>query len=137
MLGGVDILITVDDVDVDRYFDLRSGTASAPGAVYVTKSDAAAPFDTVPGTSFTVIAGFTVKQAPIVVNTDLVTPAMFKALRAAFTSDAVTNNPTIFVPAGLKDQSGNDVKGVFTKTDKERFLPVDAKWYDSIRARME
>jgi hypothetical protein len=33
----------VDDVDVDRYFDLKSGTANQPGAVYVTRSDAAAP----------------------------------------------------------------------------------------------
>jgi phosphonate transport system substrate-binding protein len=127
----------VDDIDVDRYFDLVSGTANMPGAVYKTKSDAAAPFDTVPGTSFTVIAGYTVKQAPIVVNTDLITPAMFKALRAAFTSDAVTNNPKIFVPKDFKDENGNPVKGFFTKTDKERFLPVDAVWYNSIRAMME
>ena len=127
----------VDDTDVDRYFDLKSGTANQPGAVYVTRSDAAAPFDTVPGTSFTVIAGYTVKQAPIVVNTELVTPAMFRALRDVFTSDATTNNPKIFVPKDYKDESGNPVKGFFSKTDKERFLPVDAKWYDSIRAMME
>ena len=127
----------VDDTDVDRYFDLKSGTANQPGAVYVTRSDAAAPFDTVPGTSFTVIAGYTVKQAPIVVNNQLVTPAMFKALRDVFTSDSTTNNPKIFTPKDYKDESGNPVKGFFSKTDKERFLPVDAKWYDSIRAMME
>jgi phosphonate transport system substrate-binding protein len=137
VLSGKADVCAVDDVDVDRYFDLVSGKASTPGAVYKTRSDAAAPFDTVPGTSFTVIAGFTVKQAPIVVNRDLVNPAMFKALRDAFTSDAVTNNPRIFVPQDFKDENGNLVKGFFTKTDKERFLPVDAPWYDSIRAMME
>jgi phosphonate transport system substrate-binding protein len=137
VLSGKADVCAVDDTDVDRYFDLKSGTANAPGAVYVTKSDAAAPFDTVPGTSFTVIAGFTVKQAPIIVNTDLVNPAMFKALRAAFTSDAVANNPKIFVPKDFKDENGDPVKGFFTKTDKERFLPVDAKWYDSIRMMMK
>jgi phosphonate transport system substrate-binding protein len=137
VLSGKADVCAVDDVDVDRYFDLVSGKANTPGAVYVTRKDAAAPFDTVPGTSFTVIAGYTVKQAPIVVNTELVTPAMFKALRAAFTSDATTNNPKIFVPEGFKDENGNEVKGFFTKTDKERFLPVDAAWYNSIRAMME
>ena len=139
VLSGKAEVCAVDDTDVDRYFDLVSGKANMPGAVYVTKSDAAAPFDTVPGTSFTVIAGYTVKQAPIVVNMDLVTPAMFKSLRAAFTSDAVANNPKIFVPKGYVDESGNVVKGFFSKSEggKERFLPVDAKWYDSIRAMME
>jgi phosphonate transport system substrate-binding protein len=137
VLSGKADVCAVDDVDVDRYFDLKSGTANTPGAVYVTKSDAAAPFDTVPGTSFTVIAAYTVKQAPIIVNTDLVPPAMFKALVKAFTSDAVTNDPRIFVPKDYKDQNGYAVKGFFSKTDKERFLAVDAKWYDSIRAMME
>ena len=139
VLSGKADVCAVDDIDVDRYFDLISGKASTPGAVYVTKSDAAAPFDTVPGTTFTIIAGYTVKQAPLIVNTDLVPPAMFKALRAAFTSDATANNQKIFVPKGLKDDSGNPVKGFFTKTEggKERFLPVEASWYDSIRAMMK
>ena len=137
VLSGKADVCAVDDVDVDRYFDLKSGKENTPGAVYVTKSDAAAPFDTLPGTSFTVIAAYTVKQAPIVVNTEIITPALFKALRDAFTSDATTNNPKIFVPDGLKDASGNPVPGFFTRTDKERFLAVYAKWYDSIRAIME
>jgi phosphonate transport system substrate-binding protein len=137
VLSGKADVCAVDDVDVDRYFDLKSGSASMPGAVYVTRADAAAPFDTVPGTSFTVIAGYTVKQAPIVVNTEIITPALFKKLQDAFTSDATTNNQRIFVPEGLKDANGQLVKGFFTKTDKERFLPVDAKWYNSIRAMME
>ena len=137
VLSGKADVCAVDDTDVDRYFDLKSGIASMPGAVYVTRADAVAPFDTVPGTSFTVIAGYTVKQAPIVVNTEIITPALFKKLQDAFTSDATTNNARIFVPDGLKDANGQLVKGFFTKTDKERFLPVDAKWYNSIRAMME
>jgi hypothetical protein len=49
----------------------------------------------------------------------------------------VTNNPRIFVPKDFKDENGSPVKGFFTKTDKERFLPVDAAWYDSIRTMMK
>jgi phosphonate transport system substrate-binding protein len=127
----------VDDIDVDSYFDLVSGTASMPGAVYAVKEGAAAPFDTVYGASFVVIASATVRQAPIIVNTEIVTPEMFKSLRAAFTSDATANNPKIFVPKGYKDASGKDFKGLWKKTDKERFLAVDSAWYDDIRALMK
>jgi phosphonate transport system substrate-binding protein len=136
VLSGKADVCAVDDTDVDSYFDLISGKANTPGAVYVTKEDAAAPFDTVPGTSFVVLAAYTVRQAPIVVNTDLVSAEMFKALRAAFTSDATANNPRIFVPKGYKDQNGNPFTGLWKKTDKERFVAVDAAWYDDIRAIM-
>lgn len=137
VLSGKADVCAVDDVDVDSYFDLVGGTANQPGAVYVTKSDAAAPFDTVPGTSFTVIAAITVRQAPIIVNTDLVPPAMFKALRAAFTSDAAANNPKIFTPKDFKDESGNPYKGLWKKTDKERFIAVESAWYNDIRELMK
>jgi phosphonate transport system substrate-binding protein len=127
----------VDDTDVDSYFDLISGTANTPGAVYATKKNADAPFDTVPGTSFTVISASTVRQAPIVVNMNLITPEMFKALRAAFTAESTANNPKIFVPKDYKDETGAAVKGLWKKTAKECFLPVDAAWYDDIRAMMK
>ncbi|HEY9592909.1 MAG TPA: PhnD/SsuA/transferrin family substrate-binding protein [Spirochaetia bacterium] len=137
VLSGKADVCAVDDIDVDKYFDLTSGKANTPGAVYVTRTDAAAPFDTVPGTSFTVIASSTVREAPIVVNTDLVPPAMFKALRAAFTSDATANNPKIFVPADAKDANGKPLTGLWKKTGKERFIAVDAPWYDDIRQLMK
>lgn len=128
----------VDDTDVDSYFDLASGKVNTVGAVYKVKTGADAPFDTVPaGTSFTVIAVSAVRQAPIIVNTDLVPPAMFKALRAAFTADTTTNNPLIFTPKDYKDASGNPYKGIWAKTDKEHFIAVDANWYADIRAMMK
>lgn len=136
VLSGKADACAVDDIDVDSYFDLVSGKANMPGAVYAVKESAAAPFDTVYGTSFVVIASVTVRQAPIIVNTDIITPDMFKALRAAFTSEATANNPKLFVPKGYKDSSGNDYKGLWKKTDKERFLAVDPAWYDDIRALM-
>lgn len=121
----------VDDVDVDSYFDLVSGTASTPGAVYKVKAGAAAPFDSVPGASFTVIASVQVKNAPIAVNTDLFTADQLKALQAAFLSDSTTNNPAIFLPAGQKGTS------LYTQKGKNKFVAVDDAWYDPIRALLK
>jgi phosphonate transport system substrate-binding protein len=136
-LAGKSDVSAVDDIDVDSYVELVSGTANAVGAVYKVKAGAEAPFDTLAGASFTVIASSTVRQAPIIVNTSIVTPEMFKALRAAFTSEATANNPKIFVPKDYKDENGQTVKGLWKKTDKERFLAVDAAWYDDIRKLMK
>jgi phosphonate transport system substrate-binding protein len=137
VLTGKADACAVDDIDVDAYFDLVSGKANTPGAVYVVKKDAAAPFDTIPGASFVIIASSTVRQAPIIVNMDQVTKEEFAKLRAALTSDETANNPKIFTPKDYKDANGNPFKGLWKKTDKERFLPVDASWYADIRAMMK
>ena len=137
VLAGKADVCAVDDIDVDSYFDLVSGKANAPGSVYVVKKGAAAPFDTVPGQAIVVLSSSTVRQAPIIVNRDLISDAQFKALRAAFTADATAANPKIFTPKDYKDESGNAYKGLWKKTDKEHFLPVDAAWYDDIRALMK
>jgi phosphonate transport system substrate-binding protein len=139
VLAGKADVCAVDDSDVDSYFDLVAGKANAPGAVYVLKQGAAAPFDTLPGAAFVVLASSTVRQAPIIVNRDLVTDAQFKALRAALTADSTTNNPKIFTPKDYKDEGGNPYKGLWAKAEgsKIRFLPVDAPWYDDIRALMK
>jgi phosphonate transport system substrate-binding protein len=139
VLAGKADVCAVDDVDVDSYFDLVAGKANTPGAVYVVKQGAPAPFDTVPGAAFIVLSSSTVRQAPIIVNRDLINDAQFKALRAAFTSDATTNNPKIFTPKDYKDENGNPYKGLWTKDEgsKIRFLSVDAPWYDDIRALMK
>ena len=121
----------VDDIDVDTYLDLASGTANTSGAVYKVKAGAAAPFDTVPGASFTVLAAIQVKNAPIAVNTDLFTPAQLKALQAAFLSDSTTNNPQIFLPAGTSGAALNKQKG------KNHYLAADDGWYDPIRAMLK
>jgi phosphonate transport system substrate-binding protein len=137
VLAGKADVCAVDDEDVDSYFDLVSGKANTAGAVYVVKPGAEAPFDTVPGAAFVVLTAATVRQAPIIVNRDLITDAQFKALRAAFTADSTSNNPKIFTPKDYKDDSGAAFKGLWKKTDKERFLAVDAVWYNDIRALMK
>jgi phosphonate transport system substrate-binding protein len=139
VLAGKADVCAVDDSDVESYFDLVAGKDNTPGAVYAVKQGAAAPFDTVPGAAFIVISSSTVRQAPIIVNRDLVNDAQFKALRAAFTSDATAGNPKIFTPKDYKDENGNPFKGLWVKDEgsKIRFLPVDAAWYDDIRALMK
>jgi len=122
----------VDDIDVDTYLDLVSGTANTSGAVYAVKQGAAAPFDTVPaGTKFTVLAAIQVKNAPIAVNTDLFTAAQLKALQDAFISDATTNNPAIFLPKGAKGAAINKQNG------KNHYLVADDKWWDPIRQMLK
>ena len=117
----------VDDIDVDSYLDLVSGTANTSGAVYKVKAGAAAPFDTVPGASFTVLSSIQVKNAPIAVNTDLFTAAQLKALQDLFLSDATTNNPVIFLPAGAKGTAFNK------QTGKNHFIAADDAWWNPIR----
>lgn len=137
VLSGKADACAVDDIDVDAYFELVSGRANQPGAVYAVKKNADAPFDTIPGASFVVIASTTVRQAPIIVNMDQVTKEEFSKLRAALTSDETAENPLIFTPKDYKDASGKPVRGLWKKTDKERFLAVDAAWYADIRAMMK
>ena len=117
----------VDDIDVDSYLDLVSGTANTPGAVYKVKANAAAPFDTVPGASFTVLAAIQVRNAPIAINTKLFTAAQAKALQDAFLSDAVTANPAIFLPKGTKGAALNKQNG------KNHFIAADDSWWNPIR----
>lgn len=137
VLSGKADACAVDDIDVDSYFDLVSGKVNAPGAVYAVKKGADAPFDTVPGASFTVLASSAVRQSPVIVNLDQVSKEEFAKLRAAFTSDATAANPRIFTPKDYKDENGSAFKGLWKKTEKERFLAVDAPWYADIRAMLK
>ena len=137
VLSGKADVCVVDDIDVDSYFDLVSGVHNVSGAVYRTKLEAAAPFDNVPGTSFTILKSIAVRQAPLIVNMDQISSAEFAALRAAFTSAETAANPAIFTPAGYNDAKGKPYKGLFKKTANERFLSVDASWYDDIRELMK
>jgi phosphonate transport system substrate-binding protein len=136
VLSGKADACSVDDTDVDAYFDLVAGKANAPGAVYAVKQGAAAPFDTVPGTSFVVIASTTVRQAPIIANLNVLTQDEFKKIRALLTTDAVAKNPKVFTPKGYQ-VDGKDFKGIWAKSGDNRFLAVDAKWYDDIRQMMK
>ncbi|HTH14299.1 MAG TPA: PhnD/SsuA/transferrin family substrate-binding protein [Spirochaetia bacterium] len=122
----------VDDIDVDSYVELVSGTANTSGAVYQVKQGAAAPFDTVPaGTKFTVLTAIRVQNAPIAVNTDLFTAKELKAMQDAFLSDEATNNPLIFLPKGTKGVSFNKQNG------KNHFIAAPDSWWDPIRAMLK
>lgn len=121
----------VDDIDVDSYLELVSGTANTAGAVYKVKTGAAAPFDTLAGESFTVLAAIQVRNAPIAVNTDLFTATQLKALQDAFLADSTSQNPQIFLPKGAKGTALNKQNG------KNRFIAAPDSWWDPIREMLK
>ena len=138
VLSGKADACAVDDTDVDDYFVLVAGKANTAGAVYAVKQGAAAPFDTVPGASFLVIAATTVRQSPIIADMNLLSQDDLAKLRAAFTADSTTNNPKIFTPKDYLDPAtGKPFKGLWSKDGSNKFLVVDAKWYDDIRQMMK
>jgi phosphonate transport system substrate-binding protein len=136
VLSGKADACAVDDIDVDAYFDLVAGKANVPGSVYAVKKGADAPFDTLPGASFVVLASTAVRQAPIIANMNVLTQDEFNKIRTLLTSDAVAKNPKIFTPKGYQ-VDGKDFKGIWSKSGDNRFLAVDAKWYDDIRQMMK
>ena len=115
----------VDDIDVETYVDLTSGTANTAGAVYTVRNGAAAPFDKLGGAQYVVIKAMPVMNAPFIVNTGVLSQKTIDALTAAFVADEVTNNPKIFLPKDSKD------KGIFKQP--QRFLKVEDAWYNPIR----
>ncbi|MFD1735171.1 PhnD/SsuA/transferrin family substrate-binding protein [Bacillus salitolerans] len=115
------------DVCVKNYIELAEGEWNRPGAVYQVLADAAEPFNTVPGEQFVSISVTPVLNAPFVVNTETVSEEDIAAIKKAYTSDKVANDPTIFVP---KD---SETKGLFSKSENERFLEVDDAWFNPVR----
>jgi phosphonate transport system substrate-binding protein len=91
-----------------------------PGDVIRVIPDAAAPFDKVPGKEVVFIATVPVLNAPLVVNSDMLSEEELDRVIAAFTADETTNNTGIFGESGVF-RAG------------ERFLPVEDAWYDPIR----
>lgn len=113
------------NVCVDSYVEWVDGELNdpLPGDVIRVLEDADAPFDQVPGVEVVLIETVPVLNAPIVMNTNLLTDEEVAALRAAFTSEEIMANEDIFGPEG---------SSAFFETG-ERFLLVDDKWYDPIR----
>lgn len=114
----------VDDIDVAQYVTLTSGTASEPGAVYTVKQGAAAPFNNLAGAQFVVIKGIPVQNTPLEANRAFLSQKTLDAITNVLTSDSVTNDPKIFVPASAAN-------GIFVQP--HRFLKVDDAWYDPMR----
>ncbi|WP_238327460.1 phosphate/phosphite/phosphonate ABC transporter substrate-binding protein [Paenibacillus gorillae] len=116
------------DTCVANYVELESGTANKPGAIYKVKQGAAEPFNTLEGKEFTIVTATPVLNSPFVINTSAISADDQKKLIDAFTSDAVTNNPKVFLPKDSKDS------GMFRqKSGKEKFLPVEDAWFNPIR----
>lgn len=113
------------NVCVDTYIESVTGDIGdpLPGDVIRVLPNADAPFDQMPGVEVVFIATVPVLNAPIVMNTNLLTEAEVEALKQAFTSEAVRNNKDIFGPEGSP---------AFFE-EGEQFALVEDSWYDPIR----
>lgn len=129
LLSGDADAAAFDDVDVDMYFDLVSGDANSVGAVYQVRTDAEAPFDTVRGKQFVIIAVTPVLNAPVCFNEEAISEEDRKKIVEYFCSDAVADDPQIFV-----DPEDEGAKGIFEKaSEKTCFVEVDDAWYEPVR----
>lgn len=113
---------------IGDYIDWEIGNSEdpMPGDVIKVKQKTDAPFDQVPGMEVVLIATVPVLNAPLVMNTNILTTEEVKALQTVFTSEETAANPVIFA------DKGSDVKGMFQKGQK--FIVVEDSWYDPIRA---
>lgn len=107
--------------------DLVSGAVNRPGSAYKVKSDAKEPLDRFSGEGLTLISSTPVLNEPFVVNTRIVSTEDVTAIRDMLVSDAVANNPKIFVPRG------SSTRGIFSKSGDSRFVPVTDAWFQPIR----
>ncbi|MBA2938789.1 phosphate/phosphite/phosphonate ABC transporter substrate-binding protein [Paenibacillus sp. CGMCC 1.16610] len=127
LMGKADVSAFCDTC-VANYVELSSGKANTPGAVYKVKQGASEPFNTMIGKEFTLISVTPVLNQPFAINTGTVSAEDKKKLVDTFTSDAVTNNPLIFLPKDSKET------GMFKqKSGKERFLTVDDGFFSPVR----
>ena len=112
---------------VKDYMEFTSGDFNDPRAGDTLKviPDADAPFDQVPGVEVTLVAAVPVLNAPIVMNTNLLSDEEIQTLKDVMTSDAVAGNPLLF------GEKGSEVKTLFRAG--QRMVLVDDTWYDPIR----
>jgi phosphonate transport system substrate-binding protein len=112
---------------IKEYIEWVSGDFDdpQPGDIIRVIENADAPFDQVPGVEVVLVATVPVLNAPIVMNTNLLTDEEVLALREAFTSDETAANPLIFAPRD------SEIKAFFRQGQK--FVLVEDSWYDPIR----
>lgn len=110
---------------VDTYMDFIKGDFNdpMPGDIIKVIEKADPPFDKVPGVEVILVATVPVLNAPIVMNTNLLSDTEVQALKDAFTSKETMNNKAIFGPSG---------SSAFFD-EGERFALVEDEWYDPIR----
>ncbi len=112
------------NVCINDYVEWDRGEAGfndpLPGDVITVIEGADAPFDSVPGKQVVFIETVPVLNAPLVVNTDMISEEQLQAVIDAFTSDATAANTAIFGEGGFFREG-------------RRFLTVEDEWYDPIR----
>ncbi|WP_163581642.1 PhnD/SsuA/transferrin family substrate-binding protein [Gracilibacillus saliphilus] len=115
------------DSCVDNYVEVAEGEENTVGSVYRVKDDAAEPFNTVTGSEFMLMSVTPVLNAPFVANMDVLGQEDYDLIQEVFASDEIANNEDIFVP------EDSDASGLFSKSDQERFVPVEDEWFNPIR----
>jgi len=127
LLSGKADIAAFCDTELINYSEVVSGSTTSKGSVLKIRDDATEPFTSVRGKRYVLVHVIPVANGPFSVNIDTFTADEIKKLQAAFTSDEVANNPLVF-------STDSKYKGMFKHTKNERFLTVDDKWYDPIRA---
>lgn len=127
LISGIADAAAFCDTELAGYSTLTEGEASRVGAVYTINSDASAPFDTVTGEEFTLIASTPVLNGPNAYNPANLSPEEVQAIRDIFTSEETANNGLFF----YTEESGHT--GFFEKAAAEQYVLVDDSWYDPIR----
>ncbi|QAA21327.1 PhnD/SsuA/transferrin family substrate-binding protein [Sporolactobacillus terrae] len=117
------------DTELIRYVDLANGEMNKEGSTYKVKANAEEPFNKLGGKEFTVLAVTPVLNAPVVMNTETLSKSDQKKVLDKLTSDDVANDKGIFAPEGSK--------GMYAKTQDERFLKIEDGWFDEIRKLSE
>ncbi len=113
---------------VGSYIEWVKGNADdpVPGDIIKVKAGAESPFDQVPGREVVLVATVPVLNAPLVMNTNILSDEDVAKLLDAFTSDETAANEKIFAP------KGSAISGLFKQG--QRFCAVTDEWYDPIRA---
>jgi len=127
LLNGNADVAAFCDTCVENYVEVAEGEENTVGSVYRVKDDAEEPFNTVTGSEFILMSVTPVLNAPFVANTDALSEEDFETIQTLFTSDEIANNGKIFVPDDSEESA------LFTKSDQERFAPVEDEWFNPIR----
>ncbi|MCE4956009.1 phosphate/phosphite/phosphonate ABC transporter substrate-binding protein [Macrococcoides caseolyticum] len=115
------------DTCISNYIELKSGDENKAGAIYKVKEGAEAPFTQYAGKEFGILSSTPVLNAPFVVNKETLSEDEIAKIKKELTSEKIANDKSIFLPEDSEES------GLFKKTDKEKFVEVDDKWFDEIR----
>lgn len=127
LLNGSAEVAAFCDTCVENYVEIAEGEENTVGAVYRVKDGAEEPFNTVAGKEFILMSVTPVLNAPFVANTEVLSEEEFNTIQELFASDEIANNEKIFVP------EDSDAPALFTKSEEERFVPVEDEWFNPIR----